>query len=110
MSEDPIRKYLDAKSELDATYSKVQKLQTIITDVASALNKPYSFMVSNVGVGFPPEVAMARVPSLNADDWPSAKQLAETLASLHNAYKQVENSWMAIPQVDRKNLTPPPSR
>ncbi len=109
MSEDPIRKYLDAKNELDKALSTVEGLKSIIGEVAKALNKPYSFMVSNVNVGFPAEVAMAGgIPTLNADEWPSAKQIAETLAALHKEHHQVRNLWFSLSETDRKNLAPPP--
>ena len=108
MSEDPIRKYLDAKKELDTALENVEKMQSLIASVANNLRKPYSFMVSNVDVGFPPEVALVRgTPSLNANDWPSAKQIAETLASLHQKHRQVINLWIALPKADQKNLVPP---
>jgi len=108
MSEDPVRKYLDAKAQLDAAFSKVRDLISTIAPVATALNNPYFFMVSNVDVGFPPEVAMGGAKfTLNANDWPSAKQIAEKLASLHQARKHAISCWMSLSDPDKKNLTPP---
>lgn len=110
MSEDPIRKYLDAKKELDEDLKKMEKLQSLIASVASALNEPYSFMVSNVDVGFPAEVALIRgIPSLNANDWPSARDIAVALASLHQKRRNVINLWATIPKADQRNLIPPES-
>jgi len=108
MSQDPIRMYLDAKAGLDKASLNVQQMRDLIAEVGQNLLHPYNFMVSNVNVGFPPEVAMGRVPTLNADKWPSAKQIADNLVSLHKAYRQVQNAWMSISEADRKNLTPPP--
>ena len=114
MSEDTIRKYLDAKKELDKTFSKVKALNSVITHVAEGLNEPFKFMVSNINikdVGFPPEVAMARgIPTLNADEWPSAEDIAKTLSELHKKYHQVMNLWHSLPRPDQSNLTPPPPR
>ena len=110
MSQDQIRVYLDAKASLDEARKKIYEMRDLIAEVGQKLLSPYNFMVSNVSVGFPPEVAMGGVPTLNADNWPSAKQIAETLASLHTAYHQVQNAWMAIPEPDRKNLVPPPEK
>ena len=109
MSEDPIRKYIDAKAELDSLLEKVDKLQKLINDIGSALRNPFRFMVSNVNVGFPPEIAMARVPTSNAQDWPNAQQIAELLSSLHRVYKNAQNSYFAIPERDRQNVAPLPS-
>jgi len=114
MSEDSIRKYLDAKNELDKAFSEVEALKSVITGVANGLNKPFEFMVSNVhvkDVGFPPEVAMTPgIPTLNADKWPSAEDIAKTLSELHKKYHQVMNLWHSLPRPDQSNLTPPPPR
>ncbi|MBA7648732.1 hypothetical protein ES703_56520 [subsurface metagenome] len=111
MSEDPIRKYIDAKRELDSLLSKVEKLQRFMEDVGNALRNPFRFMVSDVNVGFPPEVAMARgIPSLNAKEWPNAQQIAELLASLHKAHHNALTAFMSIPEPDRKNVAPLPDR
>jgi len=109
MSEDPIRKYSGAIAELEQAMARVQRVQSIIGEVHSALHKPFEFMVSNVDVGFPPEVAMARgIPSLNADNWPSAKQIAEALATLHQKRKQVSSIWASLSENDKKIVNPPP--
>ena len=111
MAEDPIRKYIDAKRELDSLTEKVKKLQRFIEDVGNALRNPFRFMVSNVSVGFPPEVAMAGgIPTLNASEWPTAQQIAELLSSLHKAYHNALNAFMGIPEPDRKNVAPLPDR
>lgn len=111
MSQDQFRSYLDAKASLDKTYEQVQQMRDLIAEVGQKLLYPYKFMVSNVGgVGFPIDVATGGVPTLNADNWPSAKQIAENLAAMHTAYHQVQNAWMAIPEADRKNLVPPPEK
>ena len=108
MSQEPIRRYLDTKANLDKAYAEVQQMRALIAEVGQKLLNPYNFMISNVSVGFPAEVAMGGgVPTLNADNWPSAKQIAENLTSLHRVYHEVQNAWMAIPESDRKNLIPP---
>ena len=104
---DPIRKYSDANDELDKATTKVRILQNIIGDTGRSLNKPYEFIVSNVDVGFPPEVTMSRgIHSLNADNWPTAKQIAEALADLHNKRKFAENIWHSLSDGDKKLVKP----
>lgn len=110
MSEDPIRKYLDAKAELDTALSKVRKLAAIIEPIGSALKRgdPWHVMVSNIDVGFPPEVALvSNMPTLNANEWPSAKQIAEAWAAMHEVQHKVSNLWASVRDKDRKNLSPP---
>lgn len=112
MSEDPIRKYSDAISELDKANARVLSIASVIRDIAHAINtNPYQLMVSNVDVSFPAEVAMARgIPHLNADNWPNAEQIAEALSNLHQKRHEVENLWHTLSQADRKIVNPPPSR
>jgi len=112
MSEDPIRKYSDAIGELNKATAQVLAIASIIRDVAHAINtNPYQLMVSNVDIGFPPEVAMARgIPSLNADNWPSAKQIAEALSNLHQKRHEVDNLWHSLSDADKNIVSPPPSR
>jgi len=111
MAEDPIRKYIDAKRELDSLTEKVEKLQRFVEEVGNSLRNPFRFMVSDVSVGFPPEIAMSRgIPTLYANEWPTAQQIAELLASLHKAYLDARNAFMRIPEPDRKNVAHLPDR
>lgn len=111
MAEDPIRKYIDAKRELDSITEKIEKLQRFIEEVGNALRNPFRFIVSDVSVGFPPEVAMVRgIPTLHANEWPTAQQIAELLSSLHRAYHDARNAFMRIPEADRKNVAHLPDR
>lgn len=108
MVDDPVRKYLNSKIELDKVEQKVQNMAKMIAEVGDALKRdPWSFMVSNVDVGFPPEVAMSRSPSLNANDWLTARQIAELLAAMHRARHDAVNAWMSLEKTDRENLSPP---
>ena len=112
MAEDPIRKYSDAIAELNSAYLKVRSLGEIIADVGHTLNnKPYELMVSNVKVGFPPEVAFREgIPSLNADNWPSAQDIAQALSDLHKARHQVDNLWHSLSASDKQIVSPPPEK
>jgi hypothetical protein len=110
MSDDPVRKYLDAKRDFDAAYSRIQNLQQIISEVHSGLHRPFTFVVTNSRVNFSPEITVAKTATLNAADWPGAEAIAEALSSLQESYKKVESYWKTMPEADRKNITPPPGR
>lgn len=116
MAEDPIRKYSDATAELNSSYSKIRSLGEIIADVGWSLrNKPYGLMVSNLKpnlkVGFPPEVALREgVPSLNANNWPSAQDIAQALSDLRKARHQVDNLWGSLSATDKQLVSPPPEK
>jgi len=109
MSEDPVRKYLDGKAKLDKALSEVQKLASVVEPIGSALRRdPWHLIVSNIDVGFPAEVSLVSgIPTLNAQQWPNAKQIAETLAAMHHAQHEVSNLWATVPTKDKGNLTPP---
>jgi len=109
MSEDPVRKYLDGRARLEQALSKVNELASVVGPVGNALESdPLHLIVSNIDVGFPPEVAFSyRTPTLDAHKWPSAKQIAETLAAMHKAIHEVSNLWASVSVKDRANLTPP---
>ena len=69
----------------------------IITEEGDALKRdPWSLMVSNVDVGFPPEVAMGGARSLNANNWPTARQIAELLSAMHKTRHGAINAWASL--------------
>ena len=107
---DPIREYSNAINEYDKTYSVIREYGTITADLGRFLNnKPYDIGVSNSGAGLPAEMAMVEKQfTLNANDWPTAKQIAEALANLYEKRKLVNNLWSSLSPTD-KNLVNPPN-
>jgi len=105
MVEDPIRQYSKVTEELNSATSKVQELSSFILGIGSLLTRnPYEFMVANVElkVGFPAEVSMVSgIPHLNANKWPTAEQIAETLVDLHQKRKAVRDTWHSLSKADR---------
>jgi hypothetical protein len=110
MSQDPVRTYLDAKAKLDEAEAKIRGIHDLIADVGQRLLHPYEFMISNIDVGFPAEVVVGRTQTLDANKWPSAKQIAENLAALHMAYQQAQDAWERLSSSDRANMTPFPEK
>jgi hypothetical protein len=104
MSKDPIGNYKYAKEQLDDAYSKVLKIRRTITEVSQFLSHPYEFIISGTDVVFPPEVGLVRTPTLFADNWPSAKQIAQSLVALHQRYRIAQNAWMNLSQADRAQV------
>jgi hypothetical protein len=112
MSEDPIRKYSDATKEFSKIKSRVREYGLITADVSRYLsNKPYKLGISNVSANLPLEMTMAEKEyTLNANDWPSAKQIAEALASLYEKRKQLELIWSSLSQTDKALVNPPDTK
>jgi hypothetical protein len=101
MSPDPIANYKDAKEQLDEANAKVIRLRRIVTEVSQFLQHPYEFMISGTDVNFPSELGLVRTPTLSADEWPSAKQMAQSLVALHQKYRIAQNAWSNLSQSDR---------
>jgi len=111
MPEDPVRQYLNAREELDNSLSRIKAMQSIMSEASNALEKPFEFKVVNVDIIYPPELSRAKdITSIDAKQWPDARRIAETIAGLHRAYRQVFNLWAYLPERDKKNLSPPPPR
>ena len=76
MAEHPVQEYSSSVEELRKARANVQTLRDIIATVGNNLLRPYEFSISNVGIGLPAEVTLVPgVPTLNANDWPTAKQI-----------------------------------
>jgi hypothetical protein len=104
MSQDPVHDYKVAKEQFDEAYNKLVRIRRIITDTSQSLQHPYEFMVTGTDVVFPSEVGLVRTPTLFASDWPSAKQIAQSLVALHQAYRLAKNAWSNLSQTDRANV------
>jgi hypothetical protein len=107
MSTNSIQDYQESLRKLEAARNKVERFVVEIKNGANSLLAWDQVVISNVQVGFPPE---AQVHSINADNWPTAQQLAEALSEWHKANHAVQNAWQAIPKADRTGLQPPPVR
>jgi|WetSurMetagenome_2_1015567.scaffolds.fasta_scaffold528704_1 hypothetical protein len=110
MSQDPVFIYKDAKEKLDEAYTKVVKLRRIITDTSQMMTHPYEFLISGTDVAFPSEIGLVRTPTLLASDWPTAKQIAQSLVVLHEKYRIAQTAWMNLSQTDRNNVEKLPER
>lgn len=107
MSEEKILRYQEALKKLATATRSVEKYVAAITDMSNKLQNWKRVTISNVGnISFPIE---ASEQSINADNWFTAEQLAETLSNWHKARHEVDNAWNAIPREDRTGLQPPES-
>jgi hypothetical protein len=104
MPQELVRDYKVAKEQFDEAYSKMVKIRRIISDTSQMLQLPYEFIVTGTDVVFPSEVGLVRTPTLFASDWPSAKQIAQSLVALHQTYRTAKNAWNNLSQEDRANV------
>jgi len=110
MSQDPIEAYKEAKEQLDEAFTKVVRIRRIITEVSEMLQHPYDFMISGTDVVFPSEVGLVRTPTLAASEWPTPKQMAQSLVALHGKYRIAQNAWANLSQSDRSSVEKLPER
>jgi hypothetical protein len=110
MPQDPVRVYKDALEELDEAYNKMKKIRRIITDAGQMLVHPYEVLVRGTDVRFPSDVGLVRTPTLDASDWPSAKQVAQVLVTLHEKYRAAQGAWAKLSDEDRATVEKLPDR
>lgn len=107
MSVEKLQEYINSVDELQKAYSEVRKYGAIIGDVGKYLNNyPYKMTISNVQISFP--ITADREYSLNGDDWPSAKQLAEALADYIRKRERVNELYYSLSDAQRDSVKPPP--
>jgi len=111
MSEDLVRKYHIAKDEMDIALSNLEALTERIESVTDTLkHNPWKFAITNINstkIQIPATVVSRATVFLDSKDWPTAEQIAEKLVLAHRARYKVWNLWRAIPESEKKKLTPP---
>ena len=111
MSEDSVQRYLKAKNEMDTAISSLDEMTEVIQNTATTLkDNPWKFVITNIDnakIQIPTTVVSRATVFLDSKDWPTAEQIVEKLVSAHRARYQVWNLWRAIPEAEKKNLTPP---
>ncbi|MCJ7514928.1 MAG: hypothetical protein MUO89_03015 [Dehalococcoidia bacterium] len=107
MAVEKLQEYIDSVDELQKAYLEVRKQGELIADVGRYLNNfPYKMIVSNVQVSF---VATGeRAFDLNADKWPSAKQVAETLSDYIKKRDKARNLYQSLSTAQREQIKPHP--
>ena len=106
MAEDPAREYMDRRIAFDDSTKRTQDLVDVIVNAGSHLSHEWhSMSVSNIDVSLPEAVQGAII---DADKWPTARELAQALEAWHKAYSDLKDAWAAVSDRDRGTLQPPP--
>jgi hypothetical protein len=106
-SSDVGSRYLDALSELQQREGEILRMVATIQQAAKCLEHWQAVDVVHAGAGFPKEVTMVG-RSIDALTWPTAQQLADTLAAWHGAAEIARTAWARLPGETRSNVLPPP--
>lgn len=107
MAVDKIYVYQDALRTLQEKQEAVEKYIRVIRLASEALNDWARVNITNAGVDFPAEV-VSNNKNINADDWPSGKQLARALLEWHEASIIARNAYEAIPEDRKHGIVQPP--
>jgi hypothetical protein len=99
--------YLDALGSLQQREQEVLRIVTTIQGAAKKLERWQAVHVAHAGAGFPKKVTMTG-RAIDASMWPTAWQLADTLATWHSAAEVARVAWSHVPQAERPKLPPPP--
>lgn len=107
MSVEKLQEYIDSVAELEKSYSSVIKYRDIVGIVSRYLiTQPYKMTVSNVQVSF---VATGeREYTLNGDEWPTAKKLAEVLADYIGRRNKTKMLYSSLSESQKQTVKPPP--
>lgn len=98
--------YRDALREVQQREGEVVRLVTTIQKAAAALERWEAAYVVGTGAGFPKEVTMAG-RAIDAATWPTAQQMADTLAAWHDSAERAQNAWARLPAAARATLPTP---
>ena len=104
---DESRPYLDALRELQQRESEIVRMVATIQQAAKCLEHWQAVDVVHGGAGFPKEVTMVG-RSIDASTWPTARQLADTLAAWHATAEVARTAWAHLPRQTRSSMPSPP--
>jgi len=99
--------YLDALRELQQREGEILRMVATIQQAAKCLEHWQAVYVVHGGAGFPKEVTMVG-RSIDALTWPTAQQLADTLATWHETAEVARTAWAHLPRETRSSMPPPP--
>lgn len=99
---DPLIEYDNAQRRRDQATNKCDRLREIVMKAADALRDWRVAAVSNINIPLPSSTRT----SIDAKTWPTAQQIAETLAEFHAADHALDSAIRRLPKSMQDRLTP----
>ena len=106
MADNAISEYQAKLKELREATEAVERTVRVIVAGSEHLKHWRQVVVSGAG-GFPPEL-MGSSRTINADDWPTGKQIGDLLSRWHSLHFATEQAYRRIPDDQRDVVQPPP--
>lgn len=106
-----IETYKKANDEFKQSVQNARAMAQVVSRGAVALDHWQVAMVSNCQGVFPPEVTLRQdaASQINASEWPSGQDIANTLRAYHSAWQRVKEFYAAIPATERAAVQSPTS-
>ncbi len=105
---DPVAAYQTAYEEFGKAYDKGKRIAKFLMMIGDYMSRWESVSVTNAGIAYPASAVGSRMKTINADDWPTAELLGQTLADFHKAKAALDAAWHAVPADRRSGLAYPP--
>jgi hypothetical protein len=106
---DAIERYQLAVNELKAAVSGAERIVKVVLEGAASLRDWKHALVANAAGGFPPQLGSTRNAPLNATEWPSGQQIADSLIRYHEARAELRKAYESVKDIHRGVLKPPES-
>ncbi|MBA7595054.1 hypothetical protein ES703_02013 [subsurface metagenome] len=107
MATEKLQEYIDSVEQLQQAYAQVRRLKEAIDEPYRYLvTQPYKMTVSNVNVQF--VVTGDREYTLNGDNWPTAKQIAEVLSDYISKRDKAKTLYQSLSGAQKGTVKPPP--
>lgn len=108
---DPLQQYSSAALAYAQTVQRARRMAEIVNRGATALRNWENVQVSGILGDFPEEVKSRRASEndLCGDEWPGAQQIADVLLTYHQARRNLELAFDAIPEELRHAVKNPDS-
>lgn len=112
MSEDLIKKYLDARTAFFKACEEWEGVQMMLQVISWWMLDPFSLKVKGEKVSYPELniIDTEKDHFFPADEWFDGQQIVKLLLSVRETYDYVLRCWEEIPDDDRNSLVPPPDK
>lgn len=106
---DPISQYLESRRAFDQAVQPFQRIRNIVVKLASDLkNVSDNILTTDVEIGSPPKLEFSEVEvSIDAEQWPTADQIQQTIRDRSSAHRAMVQAWNDIPRENRAGLKRP---
>jgi len=101
MYSDEVKRYRQVKANLENTQKTIERYVRTITRASGLLEDWKHVIIENAGVKFP---ITGSGKSIDANEWPAGKELAQTLANWHQTSRALQDAYNLLSEEDKKRV------